>query len=225
MIFPIGDDQVKGGAKPMFSYAFIAMNVLVWLYEFSLGPALGSFVTEYGSIPIEINQGEDLFTLITSMFMHGGWMHLISNMLFLWVFADNIEATVGNLTFVAFYITGGIAASFAHAYFNPTSAVPCVGASGAIAAVLGAYMVMFPKSQVKIMVIIFFRSFYMAAIFFLGFWIVQQLFSGFTSLSTDTSEGVAWWAHIGGFVYGVICGLFFRMRFKTKLVGVQRAYS
>lgn len=212
MIFPIGDDQVRGGYFPIFSYSFIVMNVLVFLYQVTLPiPALEAFVMEYGARPIEIMNGQDEFTLLTCMFLHGGWMHLIGNMLFLWVFADNIEASVGSLKFVIFYLLGGIAASFAHIYFNVGSGIPTVGASGAISAVLGAYLVMFPHSRVKVLVF-FFSSFRIAAILFLGFWIVQQVISGVAALNPglEESAGVAWWAHIGGFVFGVIAGLFFK---------------
>ncbi len=214
MIFPIGDENVKGGSFPYLSYAFIAINVLVFLYQAMLPPEAGNaFVMTYGSIPAEIVQGQDYFTLLTSMFMHGGWMHLIGNMLFLWVFADNIEATIGNVQFFIFYMMGGLAASAAHIMFNMESIIPCVGASGAISAVLGAYLVMFPKSQIKILVIYLFRSFNMAAIWFLGLWIGQQLISGFAAIGPSTAgsgSGVAWWAHIGGFVFGVLAGLLFK---------------
>ena len=147
MIFPIGDDQVKGGAFPFFSYAFIALNVAAFLFQLSFPNAM---ICEFGCIPNQIVSGQDYHTLFTSMFMHGGWMHLIGNMLFLWVFADNIEATIGNVRFVLFYLLGGMAAHAAHIYFNPGSVVPTVGASGAISAVMGAYMVMFPSSRVKL---------------------------------------------------------------------------
>ncbi|MFK7809519.1 MAG: rhomboid family intramembrane serine protease [Saprospiraceae bacterium] len=236
MIFPIGDDQVKGGAFPLFSYAFIVLNVLAFFYQLQFPNAL---VCEYGSIPNEIVNGQDYYTLFTSTFMHGGWMHLIGNMLFLWVFADNIEATVGNIPFVVFYFLGGLAASFAHIYFSYdltnemanccnvcgnggirctegiracSGSIPSVGASGAISAVLGAYLVMFPKSKVKVLVVYFFRSFKVPALYFLGFWIIQQLISGFASLGPETAQtdGVAWWAHIGGFVFGVVAGFFAR---------------
>ena len=235
MIFPIGDDQVKGGYFPYVSYAFIGFNILAFLFQYSFDNLL---VCEYGSIPNNILSGKDSFTLLTSMFMHGGWMHLIGNMLFLWVFADNIEATVGSLPFLVFYMLGGFAASAAHIYFSTLGeadlvsccnvcaevspclqgmtacpgSIPSVGASGAISAVLGAYLVMFPKSKVKILVIYFFSSFRIAAIWFLGFWIVQQLFSGFANLGPEAaaSSGVAWWAHIGGFVFGVVAGLVIR---------------
>ncbi len=220
MIFPIGDDQVKGGAYPYITYLFIGFNVLIFLFEASLPmDALERFIYEYGSIPQEIQQGQDLFTLLTSTFLHGGWMHLIGNMLFLWVFGDNIEATVGSVVFLLFYLGGGLFASLAHTFFNLGSNIPSVGASGSISAILGAYLIMFPRSRIKLLVIFFFRSFRVAAIYFLGFWIVQQLFSGIGSMGPDTaaSAGVAWWAHIGGFVFGVAVGLLFRMRYPIML--------
>lgn len=167
----------------------------------------------FGSIPEEITRGEDFFTLFTSMFLHGGWMHLIGNMLFLWVFADNIEAVVGNVKFLLFYVLGGLAAHFGHIFFNFSSEIPTVGASGAISAVMGAYLVMFPTSRIKVLVF-FITSFRMVAIIFLGFWIIQQVISGLAAISPEaaSSAGVAWWAHIGGFVFGVVAGLHFRMQ-------------
>ena len=213
MIFPIGDDQIKGGAYPYVSYAMIAINVIVFIFQFTLPEAqLQSFVYNYGSIPEEIVRGEDYYTLFTSMFLHGGIMHLIGNMLFLWVFADNIEQTVGNFNFLVFYLLGGLAAAGIHIAFNMGSTIPAIGASGAISAVMGAYLVMFPKSRVKLLVLIFFRSFYIPAFLFLGFWIGQQLVSGYMALGPESAHtaGVAWWAHIGGFVFGVIAGFFAR---------------
>lgn len=212
VIFPIGDDQVKGGHYPIVSYALLAANVLVFFYQLSLGTALDAFFMEYGSIPVEILNGEDYFTLFTSIFMHGGWMHLLGNMAFLFVFADNIESTIGSPKFLFFYILGGLFATAAHIFFNMGSSIPSIGASGAISAVLGAYLVMFPTSKIKVLVLIFFRSFHMAAIWFLGLWIGQQLLSGIGSLgpATANSAGVAWWAHIGGFFFGIIGGFLFR---------------
>jgi len=132
-------------------------------------------------------------------------------MLFLWVFGDNIEATIGSPKFLLFYIAGGLAASFAHIMFNLGSNIPSVGASGAIAAILGAYLVMFPKSQVKIFVLFIFRNFKIPAIAFLGLWFGQQLISGFGEIcKTADTAGVAWWAHIGGFVFGVVFGFLFK---------------
>ena len=156
MFFPIGDDQVQGGAKPLFSYTLILINVLVFGYEIMLTPDQSEMmVTTYGAIPQEIIQGQDMYTLLSCMFLHGGWMHLIGNMLFLWVFADNIEAVVGTFNFMIFYIIGGVAASAIHIFFNPYSEVPMVGASGAISAVMGAYLIMFPSSRIKVLILIF----------------------------------------------------------------------
>jgi membrane associated rhomboid family serine protease len=236
MFFPIGDDQVKGGYFPLFAYGFIALNVIAYILQMQ-SPNL--LICEYGSIPDDILNGRNYHTLLTSMFMHGGPMHIIGNMLFLWVFADNIEATVGSFKFVIFYILGGIAASFAHIYLGAgteqigccypcgnaqgirctgdvikmcAGSIPTVGASGAISAVLGAYLVMFPKSQVKVLVLVFFRSFKLSAFIFLGMWIGMQVFSGFSEMGKAASGGTAWWAHIGGFVFGVLAGFLFKGR-------------
>ena len=220
MIFPIGDDQVKGGSFPIFSYLFIAFNIGAFIFELTLSEAqLHAFVLEFGIIPAEITSGKEYADLLTSMFLHGGWMHLIGNMLFLWVFGDNIEAIVGNVQYVLFYMLGGLAASAAHIFFHPADVVPTIGASGAISAILGAYLVMFPRSQIKVLVIYLFSSFRMAAIYFLGLWIVQQLFSGIAALSGvggQVTGGVAWWAHIGGFAFGVLAGLYFKNRYSIE---------
>ena len=210
MFFPIGDVNIKHGSKPYITYLFILINVAVFVFQFSLkGNQQAAFVYGYGSIPAEIVYGQDLYTLITCMFLHGGWMHLIGNMLFMWVFADNIEATIGSFKFILFYIAGGIIASLTHAVLNSSSQIPCVGASGAIAACLGAYLVMFPHSKIRIFFLIFFTTFNISAIYFLGFWILQQFTAGFGAIGTETA-GVAYWAHIGGFVFGVFCGFLFR---------------
>jgi len=209
MVFPIGDTQVKGGYKPIFAYSFIAINVLIFFYEVSLGKGINVFLHTYGSIPSEIMAGQDLYTLFTCMFLHGGWMHLIGNMMFLWVFGDNIEATIGSFKFVIFYLLGGLAASFTHIFFDAGSNIPSVGASGAIAAILGAYLVMFPKSIIQVWAL--FMRFKMPALAFLGLWFAQQLVAGFGEIgSTADTVGVAWWAHIGGFVFGLVAGFLFK---------------
>ena len=215
MIFPIGDTQIRGGRTPLFTYAFLFLNVVVFLYQVQLSqPALLDFVSDYATRPATVAAGEDYHTLFTSMFLHGSWMHLIGNMLFLWVFADNIEAVVGNFRFVVFYFLGGLAAWFGHFYFNMNSTIPAVGASGAIAAVLGAYLVMYPKSRIR--TLFFFFIFEVPALFFLLFWFGQQAISGYGSLQvvTEQTAGVAWWAHIGGFVFGVVAGFYFRGRYR-----------
>lgn len=221
MIFPIGDDQVKGGHFPILSYSFIVINILVYVYQASLGgDAYNTFIMTYGGIPKEIMAGQDSFTLFTSMFMHGSWMHLIGNMFFLWIFADNIEATIGTPRFLIFYILGGLAAHAGHIYFNMSSGIPTVGASGAISAVMGAYLIMYPTSKIK--TLIFFYVVRIPAFIFLLFWIGQQLWAGSADLQSATGEssGVAWWAHIGGFAFGIIAGLYYRKKF-----GIMTGYS
>ena len=217
LVFPFGDDNVKGGYFPLFTYIFLAINVLVFLYEIQLSePALASFFHNFGTIPAEVTEGHDTHTLFTNMFLHGGWAHLIGNMLFLWIFADNIEALVGSSRFFIFYILGGLVASFGHIWFNWDSTIPAVGASGAIAAIMGAYIVLFPQSRIKMLFLIF--PFTIPAVLFLGFWIFSQVSSGVAGLAVETADtaGVAWWAHIIGFAFGVLGGLYWRMQGALK---------
>ena len=216
MIFPIGDDNIIGGHKPYISYSLIAINIFIFLYQITLNPEqIEYLLTDLGSIPYEIVHGQDLHTLISSMFLHGGLFHLLGNMLFLWIFADNIEAVVGSTIFAIFYFFGGLFASFVHIITDLDSIIPTVGASGAISAVMGAYLIMFPKSRIKILFII--KTFYVSAFVFLGLWFLQQLVSGIGGMAPQTAEesgGVAWWAHIGGFFYGIILGYIFKQKYK-----------
>ena len=218
MLFPIGDDNIERGHPAIFSYSFLLLNGAVFIFQASIPEGLrASFVETWGAIPYEVSQGIDLQTLITSIFMHGSWIHLIGNMLYLWIFADNIEATVGNFRFLVFYLMGGLIAALTQVVIDPTSGVPMVGASGAIAAVMGAYIVMFPGSRVKMFFLIFFIVFYVPSWVFLGIWFVQQAVSGVGALSISSEGGgVAWWAHIGGFVFGLLAGLYFRERYHTR---------
>jgi len=222
MFFPIGDDNIKGGHRPIFSYSLILINVVIFGYEMQLGGGLNAFVRTYGAIPSEIMQGADLYTLLTSTFLHGGIMHLLGNMLFLWIFADNIEAVIGNMRFLIFYLLGGLVAHAAHIAYDPSSMVPTVGASGAIAAVMGAYLVMFPRSRVRVLFLIF--PFHIPAFIFLGLWIYFQLESGIGSLQMRGEQigGVAYWAHIGGFVFGVLYGFYYRAARNMPPFGKQR---
>ena len=224
MFFPIGDENIKGGAKPTFTYAFIAINILIFVFQLTLsGQGVQEFLYTFGTIPTEILAGEDYFTLLTNMFLHGGWMHIIGNMLFLWVFADNIEAVVGNINFLAFYLLGGLFASGLHIVLNSTSNIPAVGASGAISAVMGAYLIMFPKSQIKVFVMFLFRSIHMSALAFLGLWFIQNLISGLGSLGPASAQtaGTAWWAHIGGFIFGVAAGYYAKKSYLSDDYGNQ----
>ena len=220
-MIPLRDDN-PSSSRPVVTWTLIAANVLVFLYMAQLGSevALNRFVLAYAAIPAEITGRlgggpiSEYHTLITSMFMHGGWLHLLGNMLYLWIFGDNVEDLMGHGGFLIFYLLTGLAAVWTHILLNPASNVPLVGASGAIAGVLGAYLVLFPRARILSLVPfgIFSRLVAVPAIFFLPFWFVLQLFSGLGSLGGEGS-GVAFWAHVGGFVAGaVLVRLFARRR-------------
>jgi len=213
VIFPIGDDNIEGGHRPIVSYSLIAINILIFVIQMTFGEDL---MYDYASVPQEITNGDRLFTLITSMFLHGGIMHIAGNMLFLWIFGDNIEAVIGSVLFLLFYISGGLFASAAHILTDPLSTIPTIGASGAISAVMGAYLIMFPKSRIKMIFILFFKKFHIPAFLFLIFWFLQQILSGVTTFSSvETGGGVAWWAHIGGFVFGILIGFLLKQKFEN----------
>lgn len=191
----------------MVTLSLIAINTLIFLYQATLSPyALNTFVSQWGIVPDQM-RGLGLLSLLTSMFLHGGWMHLIGNMLFLWVFGRNVEDLIGGPSFLAFYILGGIAAGVVHVIVNAHSVLPTIGASGAIAAVMGAYLIKFPRSRIVTLIFIFFfvTTAEIPAAFILLYWFAIQFFSGIGSLaSTDYSGGgVAWFAHIGGFLIGM----------------------
>jgi membrane associated rhomboid family serine protease len=181
----------------------IGINVLIFLYQFSLSPsALNEFVMDWGIVPSQLN----LASLFTSMFLHGGWSHLLGNMLFLWVFGRNLEDLIGSERFAGFYVISGVAAGIVHVIANSYSRVPTIGASGAIAAVMGAYLIKFPRSYVDTLVwFIFITRIKVPAPYFLIYWFAIQFFNGLTSLSDVdyTSGGTAWFAHIGGFLVGL----------------------
>jgi membrane associated rhomboid family serine protease len=216
-MFPIGDDEVRGAGPGFLTITLVVINVLVFIYELSLSPSgLDNFFNRYGVVPALIVQGKQLDSLVTSMFLHGGFYHILGNMLFLGVFGDNIEAVLGEVLYLVFYFIGGFAASIAQILVNVNSTIPMVGASGAISAVLGAYILMFPQSRVKLLVFTGFGLHLtrIRAAGFLGFWAVSQLLNGFVSLGIKTVEtgGVAFWAHIGGFVFGILIGFLYRGR-------------
>ncbi|MBN1261149.1 MAG: rhomboid family intramembrane serine protease [Anaerolineae bacterium] len=219
-MFPIGDDDVREGGVPWMTGVLIAVNVAVFFYELALFSSgqLEAFFTTYGVVPAQIAQGQNLIAFLTSMFMHGGWAHIFSNMLFLWVFGDNIETTLGKFGYLVFYLAGGIAASLVHVVFNTGAETPSLGASGAVAAVLGAYAVLYPQSRVRVLYFFFFRLMItqMVALVFIGVWFITQLFNGVASLGVPTAQtsGVAYWAHVGGFVLGLLIGFLFRGRRK-----------
>ena len=209
-MIPLRDD-IPSRRLPVISWLLIAANVTVFLYEVALGPALRPLIQERGIVPAEFtgDPGGEALTLLSSMFLHGGWGHLLGNMLYLWIFGDNVEDRMGPLRFLFFYLAAGAAAGLAHIYSQPDSTIPTVGASGAVAGVLGAYLVLYPKARVLTLL----PTFPMAmaeipAVFFLGVWFVFQLFSGALQLSISRgSGGVAFLAHIGGFLAGVVFGV------------------
>ena len=219
-MIPIGDDQVRGARAPIVNWALIAICTVVFVYELTLGEAgVERLFQAYGAVPAAVMQGQGLIGLLTSMFLHGGWMHLIGNMLFLLVFGDNIEAVLGHIGYLAFYLVGGLAGGAAQVLAASSSEVPVVGASGAIAAVLGAYIVMFPRSRVRALLFLglFATVTRVRAVIFLGVWIVMQLLSGIASLAPATTAdvgGVGWFAHIGGFAFGLAVGALMRGRAK-----------
>ena len=211
-MIPIGDEQVTGGPPPLLNYALIALNVLAFLLELSQPSerALQSFITAWGVVPREYSSGHDIApliplpfwsTLITSMFLHGGWMHLGGNMLYLWIFGDNLNKVMGQVRYFLFYIVCGLAAGLAHIAFNSGSGVPSVGASGAISGVLGGYMLLFPRNRVRVMM----RGGITAvpAYVMLGLWILIQIVSGAMDQGGE-GGGVAFMAHIGGFAAGLV---------------------
>jgi membrane associated rhomboid family serine protease len=210
-MFPIGDDNTARKSLPVVTYTLVAANVLLFLVELSGGQA---FIQQWAFIPRRFTQDPAgaLPTVFTAMFMHAGWLHLGGNMLYLWIFGDNVEDRFGPVKFLVFYLVCGIAATFAQYYVSPGSRIPNVGASGAIAGVLGSYLLLFPHARVR--VLLYNRIVHMPAIVVLGFWIVLQFIAGAGSiLSTAQSQdtgGVAYMAHVGGFVAGFLITLVLR---------------
>ena len=203
MFFPYKDDNPRI-LFPFVTYGIIAINILVFVVQFILSnnnPQLGAaFIFTFGFVPAEFN----LLTIFTSMFMHGGFAHIIGNMWFLYIFGDNVESILGHVKYFIFYIACGVGAALAQFFIEPSSQIPMIGASGAIAGVLGAYMIRFPKARVHVFVIfIFITTIVVPAQIVLGLWFLMQLTNGLGSIGVNTTGGVAWFAHIGGFIAGV----------------------
>jgi len=239
VVFPIGDQNEPGGRRAPVTLLIIVINVLVFvlLQLPESGQDRQPFTYGFSTIPYEITHDVDLvrpvpatiggqpveipeapgpkpiyLTLLTSMFMHAGWLHILGNMWFLWIFGDNVERRFGSLFYLVFYLAAGIVASFAQIWATPNSVIPNLGASGAIAGVLGAYFVMFPTNRVTIIAFRFI-PFVVPAIVAIGIWALLQFVAGFGQMAqTDENGGVAYLAHVGGFIAGLIVGLFFRGR-------------
>ena len=214
-MFPVGDDNSARRSVPVVTFILIAINVLVFLLELAAGD---SFIEAWSVVPRRFLSDPigDSITLFTAMFMHGGWLHLFGNMLYLWIFGDNVEDRFGHLLYLVFYLVCGLAATFSQILFDPGSSIPNLGASGAIAGVLGAYLVLFPQKQIRVLVGR--RMTQMPALIVIGFWIVLQFINGIGSIAaTAETGGVAYMAHIGGFVAGLI------LAFVMRGVGLARA--
>lgn len=206
-------DQIPTRRVPIVNYLLIAANILVFIFQWLSGPAQEAIVYQFALIPANLTASLDLgdiSDIFTSMFMHAGLAHIAGNMLYLWIFGDNVEDSMGSGRYIIFYLVGGLVASLAHILTNPNSQIPTVGASGAIASVLGAYLVLYPRARVLTIIPLgfFLRMTMVPASIVLGLWFVLQLFSGVISLGgPEDVGGVAFWAHIGGFVAGVLLAL------------------
>lgn len=208
-------DNIPSRRYPTMTVTIIVINVLAFLYEISLGRRLDDFLYLYGVVPAYLSGGPGfglgttVVPMFTSMFLHGGWIHLLGNMWYLWIFGDNVEDRLGHFRFVLFYLLCGVGASAVHILFNFDSQLPSIGASGAIAGVLGAYMISYPFARILTLVPLFFflQVIELPALLVLGFWFLIQLFSGTAAVaqsSQTAAGGVAWWAHIGGFILGIL---------------------
>ena len=222
-MIPLRDD-VPSRTFPVVNIGLILVNVACFVMELGLGPGLQRFLHQSAVVPAlyagrdgVLRPGEALLTtfdpdlggrVLVSMFLHGGWLHIIGNMLYLWIFGDNVEDRMGHVRYLVFYLACGWAASYAHIWSSPTSRLPSIGASGAIAGVLGAYITLYPRAQVVTLLPLglFTQLVEIPARFFLGLWFLQQFLYGALSLATPTAQtgGVAWWAHIGGFAAGFL---------------------
>lgn len=214
-MFPFRD-RIRASTVPWVTWLIVAANVAVFVYELSLGQALPRFMRDHAVVPVrlaELSGGDPgawvagARRTVVSMFLHGGWLHLILNMWYLWIFGDNVEDRIGRARYVALYLASGVAGTLAHVWANPESAIPTVGASGAIAGVLGAYLVTYPRVRVLtgIPVFVFIHLVELPAWMLLGLWFLLQFLSGAAAIGAShvSAGGVAWWAHIGGFVSGM----------------------
>ncbi len=211
-MFPIGDQNRPGHIVPLVNYLLIAINFAVFFYQLSLGsdPAIQAFINQHGVVPQEILARQHLSTLLTSMFIHGGWAHILGNMVFLWVFGDNVEDAFGHLGYLVFYLLTGLVASATHIMLNRTSGIPSVGASGAISGVLGAYIIFFGGNPIRVLIFYFITV--VPAWMMIGLWAAEQFFATYGALARtyQTTTGVAYAAHAGGFVAGMLVAVLLR---------------
>lgn len=214
-------DNIPSRTRPFVTYIILGINIAVFIYEITLGSRLNMFIATFGAVPYTIFHPEGVISylpLFTSMFIHAGIMHIVGNMLFLWIFADNIEDRLGHFMFVIFYLACGVAGALLHSILTPSSTIPMVGASGAISGVLGAYILLFPKARIvsAIPFGFFLRVTELPAVVFLGIWFLFQFLLGIGSIGAR--GGVAYFAHIGGFVIGLLYVLPYKLRKKDARV-------
>jgi len=200
-MFPLKDENPTR-TKPVLTIFLIVVNTAIFIVSYLSG-SFNQIVDSYGMKPALVLKGKELYTIFTSMFLHGGFLHIFGNMLYLWIFGDNLEDALGRPKFLLFYLASGVAAGLAHALSDPSSPIPTIGASGAISGVLGAYIVLYPRARV-LTAVMYSGIIMIPAIFFLGFWFVLQVLSVSFSWVAGGSSGVAYWAHIGGFVAGAV---------------------
>lgn len=217
-------DNIPSRSIPLVNWALIAFSTLLFIYQTRLEPTvMNNLALAYGVVPANLNlvHPSTWIPLVTAIFLHGGWVHLISNMWVLFIFGDNIEDRMGHSRYLGFYVLGGAFANMLQALAIPKSLIPAIGASGSVAAVLGGYFLLFPRARVVTLIPVFLYPWIVeiSAFIFLGFWFILQLYSGFQSLSITggaSMGGIAWWAHIGGFIFGLLAVLFFARRSTPK---------
>ena len=219
-MFPLYD-TVRSNKFPLINLTLIAANSLAFLYEIRMDEStLQAFILTWGLIPSTFvsDPSSAWINILTSMFLHGGWFHVINNMWVLFIFGDNIEARLGGIRYLIFYLLAGAAAGLLQIFVLPSSHVPMIGASGAVAGVLGAYLILYPRSRVASLVPILFvfTLIEIPAFVYLLFWFVSQLYSGVFAIQGGGGSGIAWWAHIGGFIFGVVMVSFFAVKRRTK---------
>jgi len=220
-MIPLADETRRPISFPIITLAIIAANAFVFILELLGGDP---FITRWALVPADISAGQGWITVLTSMFMHAGWVHIIGNMLFFWVFGPEIEDVMGPLRFLIFYLLGGLAATVAQVVIDPTSTVPNLGASGAIAAVMGAFLITYPRDRIRTVVILgwFARVTFLPAILMVGLWFLIQLFSEVGALAqAQAGGGVAYMAHVGGFIFGMVAGRLFESRRRRRLQGLE----
>ncbi len=209
-MIPLNDASRRPMRFPIATVSIIAINLFIFMLELAGGD---DFILRWSLVPANIIAGQHLETILTSMFLHEGWEHILGNMVFLWAFGPEIEDVMGQGRYLVFYLLGGLAASFAQIVVDPTSTIPNLGASGAIAAVMGAFLITYPRDQIRTVVLLgwFTRVTYVPALILVGLWFVTQLFSGVGSIMQLDSGGVAYMAHVGGFIFGAITAELFEM--------------